>query len=38
VSGAVPKAATWGMMLTGFAGLGFVGYWQWGDGAPTFAA
>jgi hypothetical protein len=37
--GAAPEAATWGMMLTGFAGLGFVGYWRKrGGGAPTFAA
>jgi hypothetical protein len=38
VSGAVPEAATWGMMLTGFAGLGFVGYWRkQKGGAPTLA-
>jgi hypothetical protein len=25
-SGAVPETSTWAMMLTGLAGLGFVGY------------
>ena len=37
-SGAAPEAGTWGMMLTGFAGLGFVGYWRKRkSGAPTLA-
>jgi len=36
---AVPEPATWAMMLTGFAGLGFVGYrHKRKGGAPTVAA
>jgi hypothetical protein len=35
---AVPEPSTWAMMLLGFAGLGFAGYWRTKKSDATFAA
>jgi hypothetical protein len=35
---AVPELSTWAMMLTGFAGLGFVGYRSSSRKSATLAA
>jgi hypothetical protein len=34
----VPEASTWAMLLLGFAGLGFAGYWRTKKSDATFAA